>query len=163
MKKFQPLLLSILSGLLLFIAWPMTNITVAIFIAFIPLFIIERLNLSGLKFFGLVYLALFTWNITTTWWIWNASMIGAWGAIFVNSLLMCIPWMGFRFMNKRFGALIGYSSFIIFWLAFEYLHLQDWGFSWPWLTLGNVFAGKTDWVQWYECTGTSGGVYGYYW
>lgn len=70
---------------------------------------------------------------------------------------MCIPWMGFRFMNKRFGALIGYSSFIIFWLAFEYLHLQDWGLSWPWLTLGNVFAGKTDWVQWYEYTGTSGG------
>lgn len=157
MKKFQPLLLSILSGLLLFIAWPMTNITVAIFIAFIPLFIIERLNLSGLKFFGLVYLALFIWNITTTWWIWNASMVGAWLAIFVNSLLMCIPWMGFRFMNKRFGALIGYSSFILFWLAFEYLHLQDWGLSWPWLTLGNVFAGKTDWVQWYEYTGTSGG------
>ncbi|MEQ1799050.1 MAG: apolipoprotein N-acyltransferase, partial [Lacibacter sp.] len=102
-------------------------------------------------------LALFIWNITTTWWIWNASMVGAWLAIFVNSLLMCIPWMGFRFMNKRFGALIGYSSFIIFWLAFEYLHLQDWGLSWPWLTLGNVFAGKTDWVQWYEYTGTSGG------
>lgn len=157
MKKFQPLLLSLLSGLLLFIAWPMTNITVAIFIAFIPLFIIERFNLSGLKFFGLVYLALFTWNITTTWWIWNASMVGAWLAIFVNSLLMCIPWMGFRFMNKRFGALISYSSFIIFWLSFEYLHLQDWGLSWPWLTLGNVFAGKTDWVQWYEYTGTSGG------
>lgn len=84
-------------------------------------------------------------------------MVGAWLAIFANSLLMCIPWMGFRFMNKRFGSLIGYSSFIIFWLAFEYLHLQDWGLSWPWLTLGNVFASRTDWVQWYEYTGTSGG------
>lgn len=131
--------------------------TVAIFIAFIPLFIIERLHLSGLKFFGLVYLAMFIWNITTTWWIWNASLVGAWLAIFVNSLLMCIPWMGFRMMNKRFGALIGYSSFIIFWLAFEYIHLQDWGLSWPWLTLGNVFAARTEWVQWYEYTGTSGG------
>lgn len=70
---------------------------------------------------------------------------------------MCIPWMGLHFMKKRFGALMGYSSFIIFWLAFEYLHLQDWGLSWPWLTLGNVFASKTDWVQWYEYTGTSGG------
>lgn len=71
---------------------------------------------------------------------------------------MCIPWMGFRYMNKRFGALIGYSSFVIFWLAFEYIHLQDWGLSWPWLTLGNVFAGRTEWVQWYEYTGTSGGT-----
>ncbi|MEJ8843008.1 apolipoprotein N-acyltransferase [Lacibacter sp. H375] len=158
MKKFQPILLSLLSGLLFFIAWPMINISVAVFIAFIPLFIIEQKNYSGIKFFGLMYLALFTWNISTTWWIWNADMLGAWLAIIVNSLLMCIPLMGFRFMNKRFGSLIGYSSFIIFWMSFEYIHLQDWGLSWPWLTLGNVFAGRTNWIQWYEYTGTSGGT-----
>lgn len=105
-----------------------------------------------------MYLALFTWNISTTWWIWNADMLGAWLAIIVNSLLMCIPLMGFRFMNKRFGSLIGYASFIIFWMSFEYLHLQDWGLSWPWLTIGNVFAGRTNWIQWYEYTGTSGGT-----
>lgn len=84
-------------------------------------------------------------------------MVGAWLAIFVNSLLMSIPLMGFRYMKNRFGSLIGYTSFIIFWMSFEYLHLQDWGLSWPWLTLGNVFASRTDWVQWYEYTGTSGG------
>ncbi len=85
-------------------------------------------------------------------------MLGAWLAIIVNSLLMCIPLMGFRFMNKRFGSVIGYASFIIFWMSFEYLHLQDWGLSWPWLTIGNVFAGRTNWIQWYEYTGTSGGT-----
>lgn len=85
-------------------------------------------------------------------------MLGAWLAIIVNSLFMCIPMMGFRFMNKRFGSLIGYTSFILFWMSFEYLHLQDWGLSWPWLTLGNVFAGRTNWIQWYEYTGTSGGT-----
>lgn len=42
-------------------------------------------------------------------------------------------------------------------MSFEYIHLQDWGLSWPWLTLGNVFAGRTNWIQWYEYTGTSGG------
>jgi apolipoprotein N-acyltransferase len=136
----------------------MLSFTVAIFFAFIPLFILEQKNFSRLKFFGLVYIAMFVWNITTTWWIWNSTMLGASLAIFVNSLFMCIPWMGFRYMNKRFGAVMGYSSFIIFWMSFEYLHLQDWGLSWPWLTLGNVFAGKTEWVQWYEYTGTSGGT-----
>lgn len=104
-----------------------------------------------------MYLAMFTWNISTTWWIWNADMLGAWLAIIVNSLLMCIPLMGFRFMRKRFGSFIGYTSFIVFWMSFEYLHLQDWGLSWPWLTLGNVFAGRTNWIQWYEYSGTSGG------
>ncbi len=157
MKKFQPVLLSLLSGLLFFIAWPTVNLTVAIFFAFIPLLLIEQKNYSGLKFFGLMYLATFTWNISTTWWIWNADMLGAWLAIIVNSLLMCIPLMGFRFMRKRFGSLIGYTSFIVFWMSFEYLHLQDWGLSWPWLTIGNVFAGRTNWIQWYEYSGTSGG------
>ena len=158
LKKFQPILLSLLSGLLFFLAWPMVNITVVIFFAFIPLLILEQQNYSKLKFFGLIYFALFTWNISTTWWIWNASMVGAWLAIFVNSLLMSIPLMGFRYMKNRFGSLIGYTSFIIFWMSFEYLHLQDWGLSWPWLTLGNVFAGRINWIQWYEYTGTSGGT-----
>ena len=158
MKKFQPVLLALLSGLLFFLAWPVLNITVAIFFAFIPLFILEQKKFSRLKFFGLMYLALFTWNISTTWWIWNADMLGAWLAIIVNSLLMCIPMMGFRFMKNRFGSLIGYTSFILFWMSFEYLHLQDWGLSWPWLTLGNVFADRTNWIQWYEYTGTSGGT-----
>lgn len=158
LKKFQPVLLSLLSGLLFFIAWPTVNLTVAIFFAFIPLLLIEQKNYSGLKFFWLMYLATFTWNISTTWWIWNADMLGAWLAIIVNSLLMCIPLMGFRFMRQRFGSLIGYTSFIVFWMSFEYLHLQDWGLSWPWLTIGNVFAGRTNWIQWYEYTGTSGGT-----
>jgi apolipoprotein N-acyltransferase len=34
----------------------------------------------------------------------------------------------------------------------------NWQLSWPWLTLGNVFASHTSWVQWYEYTGVSGGT-----
>lgn len=43
-------------------------------------------------------------------------------------------------------------------MCFEYIHLQDWGLSWPWLTLGNVFATNPEWIQWYEYTGISGGT-----
>jgi apolipoprotein N-acyltransferase len=38
----------------------------------------------------------------------------------------------------------------------EYLHL-NWDLSWPWLTLGNVFADSPYLVQWYEFTGFLGG------
>lgn len=100
---------------------------------------------------------MFTWNIATTWWIWNASLPGALGAFFVNSLLMCIPWLGYKIVKKKSGEKWGYSSLIAFWLCFEYIHLHDWGLSWPWLTLGNVFASHPQWIQWYEYTGTSGG------
>ncbi|HEY6978546.1 MAG TPA: apolipoprotein N-acyltransferase, partial [Chitinophagaceae bacterium] len=46
---------------------------------------------------------------------------------------------------------------VAFWMMFEYIHF-NWQLSWPWLTLGNVFASHVDWVQWYEYTGTSGGT-----
>ncbi|MBI3718730.1 MAG: apolipoprotein N-acyltransferase [Sphingobacteriales bacterium] len=157
MKKIHPFLLSILSGLLLFAAWPMSPLTLLIFIAWIPLLIIEQQSKSKLKFFFYTYLTLFIWNISTTWWIWNASAPGAAGAILANSLLMTIPWLGFFSTKRRFGNRIGYFSLVIYWLTFEYIHLQDWGLSWPWLTLGNVFATHTEWVQWYSLTGSSGG------
>jgi apolipoprotein N-acyltransferase len=43
-------------------------------------------------------------------------------------------------------------------VAFEYLHL-NWELSWPWLTLGNVFANSVSSVQWYEFTGVLGGSF----
>jgi apolipoprotein N-acyltransferase len=114
---------------------------------------------SRKKFFGLVYITMLVWNVATTWWIWNASPPGAIGAFLANSLLMCIPWLGFKIAKKRLGATMGYISLIAFWMCFEYIHLSDWGLSWPWLTLGNAFATHTEWVQWYEYTGTSGGTF----
>ena len=101
---------------------------------------------------------MFVWNVATTWWIWNASAPGAVSAFLANSLLMCFPWLGFTIVKKRLGEKIGYLSLIAFWMCFEYIHLHDWGLSWPWLTLGNAFATHTEWIQWYEYTGTSGGT-----
>lgn len=135
----------------------MSPLTLLIFTAWIPLLFIEQQGLTKLKFFFYTYLTLFIWNVSATWWIWNASAPGAAGAILANSLLMTIPWLGFYSTKKRFGNKIGYSSLIIYWLAFEYIHLQDWGLSWPWLTTGNSFATHTEWIQWYSFTGSSGG------
>ena len=42
------------------------------------------------------------------------------------------------------------------WISFEYLHLT-WEITWPWFTLGNIFAKHNAVVQWYEVTGTLGG------
>lgn len=127
------------------------------FFAFVPLLWLERQGIRRKKFFGWVYLTMFIWNASTTWWIWNASEPGAAGAILLNSLIMCLPWLGFHFIKARLGAKIGYPSLVALWLTFEFIHLHDWGLSWPWLTLGNVFANHPGWVQWYEITGVSGG------
>jgi apolipoprotein N-acyltransferase len=97
------------------------------------------------------------WNIATTWWVWNASLPGALGAFFANSLIMCIPWILFHFTKKNLGTWIGYGSMIIYWITYEYIH-HNWELSWPWLTLGNAFATHPEWVQWYQYSGTTGGT-----
>ncbi|HTR28970.1 MAG TPA: apolipoprotein N-acyltransferase [Puia sp.] len=157
MKKVHPVLLSAFTGLLLYAAWPESPLTLLIFIAFVPLLWLERQGIRRARFFGWTYVSMFLWNIGSTWWIWNASIPGAICAIVLNSLLMCLPWLGFHWIRRRMGNNFGYCSLIIFWLSFEYLHLQNWGLSWPWLTLGNVFASHPQWVPWYSFTGTSGG------
>jgi len=152
--SYRLLLLPVIAGLLCFLSWPPIGYTALIFFAWAPLFFLMDSPISKWKFAALLYFAHFIWNATTTWWIWNASAPGAAMAILVNSALMLLPWLAFRRLKKNTGSLLSYIAFISFWLCFEYLHLQDWGLSWPWLTLGNVFATSPEWVQWYEYTGT---------
>jgi apolipoprotein N-acyltransferase len=158
LKHFSNLFLALGGGILLWAAWPVSPFTFLIFIAWIPLLWLEIRVKSKRKFFGLTYITMLTWNVATTWWIWNASEPGALAAFFANSFLMCFPWLGFKIIRKRFGENTGYLSLVAFWMCFEFFHLQDWGLSWPWLTLGNVFATHAGWIQWYEYTGTSGGT-----
>lgn len=157
MKRFTNLSIAAGAGLLLYAAWPVSPFTFLIFFAWIPLLWLEAKVKSRKKFFGLTYITMFIWNVATTWWIWNASAPGAISAFLANSFLMCFPWLGFKIAKEWMGERIGYLTLIAFWMCFEYIHLQDWGLSWPWLTLGNAFATHPEWVQWYEFTGTSGG------
>jgi len=157
LKRFINLYIAIGGGLLLWAAWPVSPLTFLIFVAWLPLLWLESKVESRKKFFWLTYATMFIWNVATTWWIWNASPPGAIAAFLANSLLMCLPWLGFKIAKKWLGERIGYVALIAFWMCFEYIHLQDWGLSWPWLTLGNSFATHPEWVQWYEYTGTSGG------
>ena len=151
-------LLSIGSGLLLWAAWPTSPLTLLIFIAFIPLLYLTDLVQNRWAYFGCVYLAMLIWNACTTWWVGNTTVpMSGVAANVTNALIMTVPWLGFKNSRKRFGATISYFALIVYWLTFEYIHL-NWELSWPWLTLGNVFAMHPGWIQWYEYTGTSGGT-----
>lgn len=162
MKSYHFILLSIFSGFLLFAGWPTSDLTFTLFIGWVPLFFIEEAVIksgskkTNLVVFGCSYLAFFIWNVLTTWWIWNASAGGAVMAIVCNALLMCIPFLLFHITKRNLGNMIGYFSLIIYWLAFEYIHLR-WELTWPWLTLGNGFSMQLTWIQWYEYTGVMGG------
>jgi apolipoprotein N-acyltransferase len=156
LKKLSSFALSVLSGLLLVSAWPDAGFTPLIFIAWVPLLLLADKEENRIRFFLFALLSMFIWNAGTTWWIWNSTAAGAIGAIVANSFLMTLPLWGFHTFKTKYGNKSGLVSLIAFWLSFEYVHL-NWQLSWPWLTLGNVFAKHTNWIQWYEFTGASGG------
>jgi apolipoprotein N-acyltransferase len=161
-KHIQFLLLSLLSGLLFMFSWPEIGFVPLIFVAFVPLFVIEEnLRLSGAKrsawnVFGYSYLSFLIWNVGATWWIWYASDTGAVLAFLANSLLMSFFFTLAHRLRKQFKTAKAILLLPICWLGFEYIH-HTWDISWPWLTLGNAFSGMHQAVQWYEFTGTSGG------
>ena len=158
MNKF---ILSIISGLLLAFSWVETGFFPLVFFAFVPLLILEK-NLSfsrknsSLLIFGYSFLSFFLFNIITTYWIWHASIFGAFAAFTINAILMSLVMVFFHKVRYILGNKKGYLFLIFFWISMEYLHL-NWELAWPWLTLGNVFASCPNLVQWYEYTGVLGG------
>lgn len=161
--NFHPLVLSLLSSFLLYLAWPVKPTGIFLFVALFPLLVLwDKLNEKevkkpGLKLFGYTYLTFLLWNAATTWWIWYASPGGALGAIFANSALMTLPWVLAHYVRRNTTQQTGFIALITFWLLFEWFHFR-WDLTWTWLTLGNGFATLHQWVQWYEYTGVLGGT-----
>ncbi len=156
-------ILPVLSGLMLWQAWPPLQLTFLVFAGFVPLLIAEKVisdtykKYTGLKVWISLYTGLLVWNLTTTYWISNASLAGGLFANLANPVLMSVPFMLARNTRKQFGNRLGYASLVFYWMAFESIHLS-WELTWPWLSVGNVFAVKHTWIQWYEYTGVFGGT-----
>ncbi len=173
--------LSTLSGILLALGFPTSPIIASIFVAFVPLLMVEReiatlkmshsaLNKRPLTHNRMMKYAFNTfviWNIGATWWVANAGLVAGMVANYLNAFFMAgVFWLFHRMAltvehrswtrNLPPFCAHRYAIFIIFWLAFEFLHLS-WELSWPWLTLGNAFANVPILIQWYEYTGFMGG------
>lgn len=164
MENIKSWLLAIVSGVVLAISWPETFFenTALIFLGLSPLLRLEdklskEHKKAGKAVFGFSYLTFLIFNLITTWWIYYASAWGAVAAIVFNSLFMAVVFWLFHITKQKVGRKEGYISLVIYWIAFEYLHL-NWDLSWPWLTLGNVFANSPESVQWFEYTGVLGGT-----
>ena len=145
-----------LSGFLLAFSWPSIGLFPLIFIAFVPLLILERNAENTKQVFWGSFTAFFLFNLITTYWVYHATFFGAVAAFCVNSTLMALVFLLFHKVKKYTSIRLGYLSLILLWLSMEYLHL-NWSLSWPWLTIGNVFANFPIAVQWYEFTGFLGG------
>lgn len=154
--------LSLISALLFFVGWPTSGHPIFLFFIFIPLFFIEeKINsdnkrYKALRVWGFSYLTFLLWNLTTTWWLINASLSGMLIANIFNSLFFSILFLSYHWSKKRLPNKGAYAFLASIWISFEKLHL-NWDISWPWLNLGNGFSEHIYWIQWYEYTGVFGG------
>ena len=164
MKWYIKLALGVLTGLILSLAWYVRGAAIIIMLAFVPLFWLSDISLKEGKrnAFGrgilLFYPAFFVFNLITTYWIAYCTVPGAAAAVIANALLQTLTFSAWHACRKQVqNHLLQAVMLISFMVAFEYLHL-NWDLTWPWLTLGNVFANMPGLVQWYCITGTLGGT-----
>ncbi len=162
MPKSRFVLLAILSGILLSLAWAGWMNSLILMVAFVPLLIIEdnlyknRQIHRSFSAFKYSIISFSIWNIASAWWISEISVIGMVLVLSLNSICMASVFWLFHAGKRNSGAQTGYILFIFFWLTFEYLHIH-WELSWPWLNLGNGFGKNPKLIQWYQYTGSLGG------
>ncbi len=148
--------------MLLSAAWPAGGFAPLLFVALVPLLWVEEniaakgYKYSGIKLFPYTYITFLVWNVLTTYWVYHSSAFGGIIAFTLNALFQTLVFQLFHFTKKHTGETAGYTSLVVYFIAWEYFHLQ-WDLSWPWLTFGNGFSEYYKWIQWYEYTGVFGG------
>ena len=100
---FRTISLAILSGLLLWAAWPVDGFPFLLFIAFVPLLLLENELQKRKSVFAHTFLAFMLWNILTTFWIVHATWFGVMMAVLINSLLMASAFTLFSWIKSRLG------------------------------------------------------------
>ena len=162
------------SAFLLWLSWPPIPFTAPLlFIALVPLLLaVENIikvetPKKGRKIFRVSFLCFVVWNTACIYWVFNSlhAVMPTWMAAIISiipfglgALLMAIAfWLYYRMrcVSSRWWS---YTALVCFWLGYEYLH-QTWDLSFPWMNLGNGFAGMHSVIQWYEFTGVYGGTY----
>src|SRR5690606_11389758 len=112
------------------------------------------------------FLTGFLWNTASIYWVYNA--MSAYLPSYVALLISLIPFglapllmaLVFRFyyqMRKKSNIIFSFLGLICSWVGYEFLH-QSWDLAFPWMTLGNGFAGFHQLIQWYSITGVFGGT-----
>ena len=158
--------LILLSSILLSLPFLVDHLGFLALFGLVPLFLIEDIcDKRSIKGATWYYYALFViWNIITTYWVSYATLPGGIAAILLNAFQMSLVFWFYRLFKRRIAssypsggkAFIPYLFFIVTWLGWEHYYF-DAEVSWPWLVLGNAFAGSIKSIQWYEYTGVLGG------
>ena len=84
------ILLALTSGLLLGLPWSVSTLFFVVFLAWLPLLLLEdkvRYHPNAYAIFNYAFVSFLLWNILGTWWIAKVQFVGAILIIFANLLL----------------------------------------------------------------------------
>jgi len=165
-------ILALISAMLLSVSWPTYGVPFFIFVALVPLLMMEHevSKFSNFKrkswvVFGLSYLCFVIWNIVTTGWLYGSknpdgshSMMAVVFPVLVNSFLYSLVFQCYHWYKNAQGTYWGLAFFVAIWMSFEKFHMS-WELTWPWLNLGNVFSDYPKLIQWYDTLGATGGSF----
>ena len=156
--KIWMLVLMLLFAAFMSVPFLVPHAGAAILVGFIPLLFMDVLaDAKGIRHFWWWYYGAFVlWNAATTFWVCNATVGGGIFAVLANAFQMALIFAVYRFSKKKFHPFVAHLFLAFMWIAWERFYFSA-EISWPWLTLGNAFAGTTKLIQWYEYTGTLGG------
>ncbi|MBV6405878.1 MAG: Apolipoprotein N-acyltransferase [Flavobacteriales bacterium] len=161
--------LALLGGALLTLGWPASGgLSPLLLVGLVPLMLVVELRCPphgrcAQRGTGwMLFAGLALWNLITTSWLGEVQesqgtrlLLGV-GVMLANAGLQLAAFAVGRRVRRRHGRWAGWAAFAAWWLCWEVLHMR-WDLQWPWLTLGNGFAVRPQWVQWYEVTGHLGG------
>jgi apolipoprotein N-acyltransferase len=151
--------LALTSGLLLGLPWSVSSLFFVVFIAWVPLLLLEaetRHHANPYAIFNYAFVSFLLWNIMGTWWVARPQLVGAILIIIANSLVQALVfWLASRMATILRLPLL--FPFVLIWMGYEHFHLY-WDLAWPWLNLGNALATAPTLIQWYEFSGVRGGT-----
>ncbi len=106
------------------------------------------------------------WSALSVWWVGNSGlfMTGSvamaagivLACVVVTTFVTFLPFMACLYVRKRASRALAYAVLVSAWVGYEFVFLHG-EITFPWLILGNGFAGSVEAVQWYEYTGALGG------
>jgi apolipoprotein N-acyltransferase len=159
--KKRYLILAIISGILLALSFPPSQLNLLAFVAFVPLlFIISDEDIKH-KYL-LIYITFFIYHTGSNWWIssWSKEtdpflLLSGLVLDFFHPIFFLFPFWLFFIVKKHKSKNFAINLFPFLYVTFEWLHsLGD--LSYPWLTIGYTQMSNIFWIQFIDITGIYG-------
>jgi apolipoprotein N-acyltransferase len=156
------ILLSLLTGIFISLAFPPSPYGVFACFGLIPLLLLIEYASGYARPLRYTYLTFFIIQVLTVYWMGGfvhgkhpMQMVGGGLLLFAHPFFFFIPVLGYLVIRRTFGLTPALLALPFIWVGFEYIHsIGDLAF--PWHTLGNTQTYDQARIQYIEFTGVYG-------